>query len=445
MFEKLENKKHSKLQSSFYKEQNLGLNNCNSSFEVCRLKFVVSFSAPILTTMKLAIIGAGPAGIFATKFLKDWNGEIHLFEANPHIGKKLSLTGGGRMNLTNKNLNREHFFSENERALKHIFKSNFARNYLDLFDELGIKMKWEKNRALLQSEDGAGQVLKWEQEFEHQKNLTLHLNCEIHDIKKVGQKFSVTDSKSTTHLFDTLLITSGGMFRLLERKSEQEIYSIASNFKHKIVAPTPCLSPIKIPNTPFKKLAGTAMEIKLQQGRNSITDSVLFTHVGISGPAVLDFSALWDKKDFEINFLPEINVDMFSTNFQELRNGRHKLLSFLQNLLPKRVAEFHAEQIKGTDKMIADINKEDFKILQKNLFHWSIQNGEMCGYEQSWTTRGGVSLDEINPATMESKIVPQLFFAGEVVDVSGLCGGYNITFAAISARIVCEEIWQKSS
>ena len=177
--------------------------------------------------MKLAIIGAGPAGIFATKFLKNWNGEIHLFEANQHIGKKLSLTGGGRMNLTNKNLNVEHYFSENERALKHIFKSNFARNYLDLFDELGIKMKWEKNRALLQSEDGAGQVLKWEQEFEHQKNLSLHLNCEISNIKKVGAKFSVTDNKSITHLFDILLITSGGMFRLLAHKNEQEIYSQA--------------------------------------------------------------------------------------------------------------------------------------------------------------------------------------------------------------------------
>ena len=186
------------------------------------------------------------------------------------------------------------------------------------------------------------------------------------------------------------------------------------------------------------------MEIALKQGKNSVTDSLLFTHVGISGPAVLDFSAVWDQEGFEINFLPETNVDKFSTNFQELRNGRHKLLSFLQNLLPKRVAEFHAQQINGIEKMIADVNKDDFKTLQKNIFHWRITNGEMCGYEQSWTTRGGINLGEINSATMESKLVPNLFFAGEVVDASGLCGGYNITFAAISARMIAEEIKKRS-
>jgi predicted flavoprotein YhiN len=143
--------------------------------------------------MKLAIIGAGPAGIFATKFLKDWEGEIHLFEANEHIGKKLALTGGGRMNLTNKNLDVSHFFSENERALKHIFKNGFARNYLDLFDELEIKMKWEHNRALLKSEDAAKQVKKWETEFQQQKNLTLHLNSEVKLITKFGDNFLIKD------------------------------------------------------------------------------------------------------------------------------------------------------------------------------------------------------------------------------------------------------------
>lgn len=395
--------------------------------------------------MKLAIIGAGPAGIFAVKFLKDWNGEIHLFEANAHIGKKLALTGGGRMNLTNKDLNVNHFFSENERTLKHIFKNNFARNYLDLFKELEIQMKWEKNRALLKSENGAAQVQQWEHEFRAQKNLILHRNTEVTRTQKLNNKF-VLCAKNYEENFDFILITTGGMLRLLEKKNEQEIYSLPKTLHHTVVKPTPCLSPIQIPQSPFIKLAGTAMEIKLSQNnKNKITDDLLFTHVGISGPAVLDFSAVWNRETFEINFLPEHDENAFTTDFTEQRNGKHKLLSFLQKLLPKRVAEFHAEQIGGKEKMIADINKEDFKVLKKNLFHWQVKNGNSCGYEQSWTTRGGVSLDEINPATMESKIVPQLFFAGEVVDVTGLCGGYNITFAAISARMACEEIWERAA
>ncbi len=395
--------------------------------------------------MKLAIIGAGPAGIFATKFLKEWNGEIHLFEANPHIGKKLALTGGGRMNLTNKELRVDHFFSENERTLKHIFKNNFARNYLDLFDALGIKMKWEKNRALLQSEDGAGQVKQWESEFQKQKNLMLHLHCEVIGIKKLNNKF-VLYAKDHEENFDFILITTGGMLRLLEKKNEQEIYSLPRNTQHTIIKPSPCLSPIQIPSSPFVTLAGTAMKVELSQNnKHKITDDLLFTHVGISGPAVLDFSAVWGKETFELNFLPEYDENAFINDFQEQRNGKHKLISFLQKLFPKRVAEFHAEQIGGKEKMIADINKDDFNTLKKNIFHWQVKNGKSCGYEQSWTTRGGVSLDEIHAATMESKLVPNLFFSGEVMDVTGLCGGYNITFAAISARIAISEIWERAA
>ena len=394
--------------------------------------------------MKLAIIGAGPAGIFATKFLNGWNGNIHLFEANDHIGKKLALTGGGRMNLTNKELNVGHFFSDNERALKHVFKSSYARNYLSLFDDLGVDMKWEKNRALLESEDAPLQVGKWEAEFKQQKNLTLRLKCEVKSLEKKEDKFVMKTSQNEEKIFDIVLIASGGMLRLLEKKTEQEIYSTARSIGHTIVKPTPCLSPIKIINTPFKVLAGTAMEIKLLSRKKSITDSLLFTHVGISGPAVLDFSAIWDEKEFEMNFLPEVNEEEFVREFQALRNGKNKLTKLLLKYFPRRVAEFHAEKIKGGEKMIADISKDDFKALKKNIFHWRISNGETCSYEQSWTTRGGVSMDEINPATMESKIVPGLFFAGEVMDISGLCGGYNITFAAISARMAIEEIKKRS-
>lgn len=395
--------------------------------------------------MKLAIIGAGPAGIFATKFLKDWDGEIHLFEANPHIGKKLALTGGGRMNLTNRDLNVDHFFSENERALKHIFKNNFARNYLELFKELGVEMKWEKNRALLRSEDGPGQVVQWEREFVQQKNVTLHLGCEVNSIQKTGTTFLVGFGDAEKKNFDVVLVTTGGMLRLLQIKNEQEIYSIVEKTGHTVVPPSPCLSPIKIPNTPFKNLAGTALDLRLQQGKKSVTDSLLFTHVGISGPAVLDFSAVWERETgFKICFLPDNSEEKFTEEFQHLRQGRHGLGSFLKKMLPRRVAEFHVAQIHGEEKMIADISKNDFKILKKNLFHWEIKNGERCGYEQSWTTRGGVRLDEINAATMESTIVPGMFFGGEVVDVSGLCGGYNITFAAISARMVAEEIKMRS-
>jgi predicted Rossmann fold flavoprotein len=394
--------------------------------------------------MKLGIIGAGAAGIFATKFLHNFKGEIHLFEANDHIGKKLSITGGGRMNLTNKHLDASHFFSENQRAVKHIFKHSLARNYLKLFDELNINLKWEKNRALLHSENALKQVQEWENEFKKQENLTLHLNTKIEDIQIVNNKFVLKKKNGKSFSVDILLITSGGALQLFDKKTiEQKNYSLLKNIPHSIIPLKPCLSPITIPSSPFKSLAGTALNIELRQKKFSTIDALLFTHKGISGPAVLDFSAQWDGNDCEINFLPEENEERFSESFQTLRSGKTRLTKFLQNYLPKKVALFHVEKLNATEKMIADISKEDFKTLRKNLFHWQIQNGVRGNFCESWTTRGGINMNEVNTSTMESKLIPNIFFAGEILDVNGLCGGYNITFAALSARMACEEILKR--
>ena len=147
----------------------------------------------------------------------------------------------------------------------------------------------------------------------------------------------------------------------------------------------------------------------------------------------------------EISFITTISEENFTEEFQKLRNGSHNLQKFLHNFIPKRLVEWHIKQITSeiSDLKIADINKEKFKTLKKNLFHFQVQTIKETRYECAWTTRGGIPLPEINSATFESKISPNLYFAGEILDVNGLCGGYNISFAAISAKIVSEALFKK--
>ena len=172
-----------------------------------------------------------------------------------------------------------------------------------------------------------------------------------------------------------------------------------------------------------------------------MSQDAIFTHTGMSGPVVLDFSAYLDSGEFLVNFLPEISEEDFFAGFQKLRNGKNLLRKYLREFLPKKVADWHLDNIAiSLNANIADISKEKVKLLRKNLFRYQVSGAQTFTYSACWTTKGGVSLSEINVATMESKIHSNLFFAGEILDVNGLCGGFNISFAAISAKIVSEAV-----
>jgi hypothetical protein len=156
---------------------------------------------------------------------------------------------------------------------------------------------------------------------------------------------------------------------------------------------------------------------------------------------VLDFSSIFEGNSCELGFVSEMNEEEFKTQFWKLREGKNYLKTFLHKFMPKNLYEWHLKKAGVLDDvMIADVSKEKFIILSTNLFHLVLSGVQRMDYSNSWTTEGGVDLKEINVATMESKLNPHLFFAGEVVDVNGLCGGYNITFAAITAKVVSEAI-----
>lgn len=399
--------------------------------------------------MKVAIVGAGPAGIFLTLFLKNFSGKITLFDQNKRIGEKLRITGGGRMNVTNKVFGTDQFSSENERFLGHLFRSSWIEKRFDLFEELGTEYYWEENRAILKSQNAIAETERLNKKIEQQPNANTSLRSKIIGIEKQDDGYEVLyekDGKKSQEFFDFVVLSGGAMFRLFDRKPKDQIYKLPLSIGHTITETSPCLSPLKIPENPLKSLSGISFMAKLfdSNGKNFCINNVLITHVGVSGPVCLDFSAMKKDKNIFLSFLPDISEEDFSKAFLALRQGKHTLRKFLLQWLPKRLVDWHIDRLGFEVTVnISDVSKEKEKNLKQNLFHFELKDVESFDYNYCWTTNGGVALNEVNMGTLESKKNPGIYFAGEILDVSGLCGGYNISFAAISAKIVSEALLKK--
>ncbi|MFA6917938.1 MAG: aminoacetone oxidase family FAD-binding enzyme [Candidatus Gracilibacteria bacterium] len=398
--------------------------------------------------MKIAIIGAGPAGIFTSYFLRNFDGEVFLFEQNEKIGEKLKLTGGGRMNVTNKVFSAEDFSSSSKNLLKNLFKSPWVDRREELFEELGIKYKWENDRAILANESALAEVERLTDLLGKQKNLRIFTSCIVLKIEKIENGFIVKFEKenlSKEEEFDVVVVGSGGMFRIGDYGNAEKLYKIPLELGHTVTNLKPSLCPIVVPNNPLKDLSGIAFNGKLFDvtGKKNVTGDILITHNGISGPAVLDFSSMMEGKNIELCFVAEETEENFEKEFWKLREGKETVKNFIHSFLPNRICDFLLRKNGITPEThIASIGKNVFKKLQKDLFHFELKDVNLPDYQFAWTTKGGIPLDEINVSTLESRLCGGLYFAGEVLDVNGLCGGYNISFAAISGKIASEAIME---
>lgn len=398
-----------------------------------------------------------------------------MFEQNPLIGEKLKLTGGGKMNVTNRVFGIEQFCSSKPNLLKNLFKSPWFSDdgREKLLKELGIEYKWEGDRAILKSEDAVKEVNRLLLALKSQKNIRPRMGCRVADVKKVAgvgkaeTKFIVKYFKSkkesdnefvanyfgeddvAEEIFDIVVVCSGGMLRLMDVSDEKEIYKIARGLGHSITTLSPALCPLRIEKNPLSKFSGVSLKVGLKNladGRKAanVVGNILITHSGISGPVALDFSSTFESGKIEINFLPDLKESEFIKKFKEARNGKVRARGFLKEFLPVRITDFHLEKI-GIKKEanVADVSAENEKTLIKNLFHLELNATKFSGYSSAWTTRGGVPLNEVNVATLESRICPGLYFAGEVLDVNGFCGGYNVSFAMVTAKIAREAVSKK--
>ena len=385
--------------------------------------------------MKIAIIGGGPAGMMCAIKAAE-NHHVTIFEKNEKLGKKLFITGKGRCNLTNYCDEREflkNIVNNSSFMYSSIYSfSPFTTYYY--FEELGLPLKVERGNRVFPASDKSSDVIKAYEKKLKDLGVKINLNYEVTSIEKVDGKFMINGREK----FDKVVIASGGISYKLTG-STGDGYKFAKDFGHKVIDQVPGLIGINLKNN--FSLAGLTLknvELKILKDKKILSrefGEMLFTHRGISGPIVLTTSSKINRlKDFEIYLDLKPALDPEKLDARILRdfheNQNKNLENVMKSLLPRDLISYVLEGagISG-DKKVNQITKEDRESLIRTIKNFALKFDSLDDIDRAIVTSGGVDVKDIDPKTMESKKVKGLYFIGEVLDLDGLTGGFNIQIA----------------
>lgn len=394
---------------------------------------------------RVAVIGGGPAGMIAAGFAGFRGKDVTLFEKNEKLGKKLFITGKGRCNITNSD-DIENLIENvvvNSSFLYSAFYSFTNQDIIDLLEEYGLKTKIERGNRVFPQSDKSSDVIKTLEKFLKANRVDIKLNSEVISIDKKEGIFSIKFSSGNVEEFDKIIIATGGK-SYEQTGSTGDGYKFAKEFNHNIVKLRPALVPCEIKNEFISELQGLSLRnIKLyaySNGKKIFEDfgELIFTHYGISGPLVLTMSnyinRYIDKSqiDIVIDLKPALDEakleNRIINDFEKYSKKQFK--NSLNDLLPSKLIPviIKLSQIEE-EKFVNQISKKERKDLVHILKNLKFRFDRFRPLNEAIITSGGVSTLEIDPSTMESKLVSGLFFAGEVVDVDALTGGYNLQIA----------------
>lgn len=387
------------------------------------------------------IIGAGPAGCFSSIFSSERGKKVAIFDKNNQICKKLLLTGKGKCNLTNMNEMDMDYISKyrNGKFLINVFHQFSNRDLFEFFENNGLKLKIDSGKRVYPESENAMDVVETIRKIMDRNRVRIFLRERVIDIKKERDFFEVITEKRILKSKKVVISTGGKSFP--NTGSEGDGFIFASKLGHKIIKPVPALCGIEIKEDFIKKWQGINLKnVKVSAFLNGKKigeefGELLFTHYGISGPSVLnlsgDVSENIGKGEIKIfiNFKPALNEEILDRRLQrEIKENSNKILKNLfKNLLPSGLIEEFL-RVCGIDgeKRVNQLKREERKVIIEKLLKFELTCKKTRPFYDSMVTRGGVCVDEINPKTMESKILKGLYFAGEVIDVDGKTGGYNL-------------------
>lgn len=373
------------------------------------------------------IIGAGAAGLFCAAQAGKRGRKILVIEHNAQVGRKILISGGGRCNFTNINTKAENFVSENP----HFCKSALARFTPNDFVELVKKHRiefYEKKLGQLFCRESSRQIVEMLLGECRNAKVEIRVNCSVTGVYK-NDLFEIKTTQGNFSCENLVIATGGLSFPKIGATDFG--YKIAKQFGLKIVPPVPSLVPLIFADgKSFSRLAGVSVETNVSAEKKVFRENILFTHRGLSGPAILQISNYWEKNQkISIDLLPDLDFrEILEKNISSKKN----LENFLGKFFPNRFAEvFTAENF--PNKPLNQLSKKEREKISDKLNNWQVYFNETEGWHKAEVTRGGVSTNEISSQTMESKRVKGLYFIGEVVDVTGWLGGYNFQWAWASA------------
>lgn len=381
----------------------------------------------IMIRKDVIIVGAGAAGLQCGIESAKLGRNSLLLEHNKLIGTKILISGGGRCNFTNINASHLNYTSSNQHFHKSALSRYTPQDTIDLVESYNIDY-YEKTLGQLFCRNSSREIISMLVEEADKYGLEIKTQTKVAEIKKIddGRYFVLTNQGD--FVCQSLVIATGGL-SFPSRGATDFTYQIAKQFDLKVVEPKPGLVPLILDtnkNLDFKSLRGISFNAEVSTNNISFKESVLFTHKGLSGPAILQISNyLNEKKDFKINIEPDKNIPEY------LKENRHSGLlikNLLSNFISIRFADEFARYY-GFDKSPKQMNDKEFEIMISQLTNWTIYITGNEGYSKAEITLGGVHPDELSSKTMESKKHKGLFIIGEAVDVNGWLGGYNFAWA----------------
>lgn len=390
---------------------------------------------------KVIVVGGGPAGIMAALTSSKTN-EVILVERNNEIGKKLRLTGGGRCNITN-NRSIDEFFDKvvtNKKFLYSAFYTFSNDSLLEYLKENNFeyKIEYDNDNKVYTKSDKADDIIRLFIDNLEKSNVKVMYNTKVEDFIVEDNKIRGIVTANGNKIYGDKVIISTGGKSVPATGSDGSMYDILSKYGHKIDPLYPALVPLVIKEGFVKNLQGVSMKnvvlgAKVKKKKYEIVGDMIFTHFGISGPGVLKLSSYINRAlengevEVTLDFLQDKSKDEISKLIKE--NTNKTVLNNLKGLLPGNFLKEIVGSLNLTETKPSELKKEDEIKLVNYIKEMKLTAIETLSIKAAMVTSGGVAVKEINASTMESKLIKNLYFAGEVIDVDAETGGYNLQIA----------------
>jgi len=404
---------------------------------------------------QLIVIGGGAAGFFCAvnAARMDRSLKVTIIEKGNKLLSKVKVSGGGRCNVTHACFDIAEMskrYPRGQHFVKKTFHQFFTTDTINWFEERGVKLKAEADGRMFPVTDSSQTIIECLLKEANKYGVEILMNKEAKKINIQYSIFNVQCSSSEILQADYLCIASGGY-------PKSSMFDWLKEMGHTIEEPVPSLFTFNLPKHPITKLMGVSIgkaKVKIQKSKLEEDGPLLITHWGLSGPIVLRLSA-WGARELKernwefgisVNWLPDYNEETLRKKFQELRNtGASQKINNKNSFgLPSRLWEFFAEQsgIKNEWRW-ADLPSAEQNKFIKNLCSYECEVKGKTTFKEEFVTAGGIKLNEVDANSMMSKKVPNLFFAGEVLDVDGITGGFNFQNAWTSGFVAAKSIAEK--
>lgn len=392
-------------------------------------------------TYDLIIIGGGAAGMMASIFAARNGLNCLVLEHNEKLGKKLYITGKGRCNLTNNSSIENHLSNivNNNKFMFSALNAFSPQATMEFFESAGLKLKTEQGNRVFPASDKSSDVIKTLTKLMAEYGVEVELNCEVLSVKKIGNKFDIECINKTKYTSNSVIIATGGLSYSGTGASGLG-YKIAKSFGHKIVETKPALCPIVLKDDVTSlnglSLKNVSLTVFAQGKTFSEFGEMLFTYNSLTGPIALKLSSLINRLNLNgatasIDFKPALTHEKLQEKFlREFKEQNKKeLKTYLNSLLPNRFVGYFMQKCNLPNKKLAETTKQERTILINNLKKFDFSIKSLDNINVGIVTSGGVDVKEINSKTCESKLVKNLYFVGELLDVDAFTGGYNLQIA----------------